>query len=330
MNCFCRRSKLVGTHTVNGQQGFTLIELLVVIAIIGILIALLLPAVQKVREAASRTQCMNNLKQIGIGFQNHLHTFRHFPHAGADPWPNSYPTFTAVGPSVGLNQHASWAFQILPFMEAENTFNGGGASGHRRLQLAVGTAHKFYFCPSRRAPMTIPYTRGYSSNIWYDAIADSGMASFPAAQIDYAGSNFEISGGITISTGILRPLTDPMLPIRVIDVTDGLSNTLMVAEKALYLRELGRLQADDDQGYTVGYDHDTMRHTDRAPTPDYNEPSLHGTDAYTGTFGSSHPGSFQAVFADGSVHGIRYSINPTIFRYLGNIRDGHPISSDDY
>jgi prepilin-type N-terminal cleavage/methylation domain-containing protein len=177
MNSIGRRQKLIGSIDVNGQRGFTLIELLVVIAIIGILIALLLPAVQRVREAGNRAQCMNNLKQIGIGFQNHVHLFRHFPHAGADPWPNSFPTFTAAGPSVGLYQNASWAFQILPFMEAETTFNGGGASQRGRLRMAVGTAHKFYFCPSRRPPMTIPYRRGYSSDAWYDAIAEPGMDS---------------------------------------------------------------------------------------------------------------------------------------------------------
>src|SRR5262249_36553605 len=130
--------------------------------------------------------------------------------------------------------------------------------------------------------------------------------------------------------GVLRPLTDSALPIKPRDIADGLSNTLLVAEKALYLPNLGLLQADDDQGYTVGYDHDTIRHTDKAPTPDFAEPSLNGQDQYVGTFGSSHPTTFQSVFADGSVHSIRYTIDPRIFSYLGNIHDGHIIDSGDY
>jgi prepilin-type N-terminal cleavage/methylation domain-containing protein len=327
------------------RRAFTLIELLVVIAIIGILIALLLPAVQKVREAANRAKCANNLKQIGLAFQSHHSSFGFFPHAGDNPYDFSVPTFTAAGnPAIGLDQKAGWAFQILPYMDAENTFRGGGKSTIQECAfLAAGTPNPVYFCPSRRAPMVIPYTQAHGGG-WFDQMMSlaprQARAPFPVAMIDYAGSNIETVDGHSSSTGVIQPLRiridsshnipNANLPIRVRDITDGVSNTLLVGEKAMYLPELGHLQADDDQGYTVGFDHDTMRHTDSPPLPDYNDRDPTGTSYSQGSFGSSHQGTFQAVFADGSVHRIQYSIDPTVFKYLGNIKDGNPINSSDY
>jgi prepilin-type N-terminal cleavage/methylation domain-containing protein/prepilin-type processing-associated H-X9-DG protein len=289
------------------RVGFTLIELLVVIAIIGTLIGLLLPAVQKVREAANRMACGNNLKQIGIAFHNHHDAFGYFPSGGWQWW--TPPTYVNGVPAVGPQQQAGWAFQILPFLEAENTWRGGQATNDLdRILVAVGTPNKVFFCPSRRLPQTL--TVSYTDYLNGRPVTH--------ALCDYAAANFNKSP--SKQTGVVRQF----YPNRIADITDGTTNTLMVGDKRLNLSYLGQPQEVDGVGYTSGWDRDVVRTTDRAPKPDFS-----GTSDTTRRFGSSHPGRFNAVFADGSVRPISYSINPTFFSYLGNKSDGQVISTDD-
>ena len=131
----------------NRRTAFTLVELLVVIAIIGVLVALLLPAVQAARESARRTQCINNLKQMGIAVHNHVDTFVVFPTGGNVPWPVVSDYFSNGGtgaPKVPTSKAWAGRYQILPFMEKGNIYN-------LRTQAAVETSFvKEYFCPSRR------------------------------------------------------------------------------------------------------------------------------------------------------------------------------------
>src|SRR5580765_7568040 len=103
------------------RSGFTLIELLVVIAIIAILIALLVPAVQKVRDAAARTQCINNLKQIGLAIHSHHDTYKCLPTGGTIPW-DPVSLSASGAPETAPLQQASWCYQILPFIDQQNTY----------------------------------------------------------------------------------------------------------------------------------------------------------------------------------------------------------------
>src|SRR5687767_11161990 len=139
------------------RRGFTLIELLVVIAIIAVLIGLLVPAVQRVRESAARTQCQNNLKQIGLAFHAHHGDHLYFPTGGWEWW--STPTYIGGAPAVGAQQEAGWGFQILPYLEGTAAWKGGNATNDAdRVRVAMGTPNSIFFCPSRRSPQTVTFS----------------------------------------------------------------------------------------------------------------------------------------------------------------------------
>ena len=305
-------------------HAFTLIELLVVIAIIGILIALLLPAVQKVREAANRAKCANNLKQMALAFHSHHDAFGYFPTAG---WGWTYPpTYDASGtPVIGSQQQAGWGFQILPYIEGENIWRGGGGrTNQERVLVAIAAAQPVFFCPSRRPPTVKNYypTRtsdGYITNIENVAQPPALPDEINNAMCDYAGNNINDA-----QDGVLRPRS----PHRIADITDGTASTLLLGEKQMYWATLDQLQSDDDQGYTAGDDHDTLRHTDMPPEPDYREGVP--VSGQAGLFGAAHPTGFNAAFADGSLHFLSYSIDPVAFRYLGNISDGQVIDGNAF
>src|SRR5262249_16258063 len=133
------------------------------------------------------------------------------------------------------------------------------------------------------------------------------------ALCDYAASNKD-------GTGVVQQA----IPVRIAQITDGTSNTLMVSEKCLNLNFLGQRTTDDNQGYTAGWNFDTVRKTTLPPVPDYRAPVGDGG----GRFGSSHTGGINALLADGSVRSISFAISKRTFSLLGSINDGQPLPSD--
>jgi prepilin-type N-terminal cleavage/methylation domain-containing protein len=298
------------------RQAFTLIELLVVIAIIAVLIALLLPAIQKVREAAARTQCANHLKQVAVAFHSHHDIYKAFPTAGngADP-PR---TMVGGGPAVFPNQVWGWAYQILPYIDQANLWRDTNDATVKASPIPI------YFCPTRRGPTV------YNINP-----AVSGSSGLRAA-LDYGGNQGTVNPSATNGNGLLARNGSPI--VRIASVTDGTSNTLMVGERWLppegYIG--GNYGPETDAwrgGYVAGHSSagNTIQWGIYQPMQD--RPFLPSSSAAAKvidekTFGSAHAGAFNGALVDASVRTISYNVDLGKFTLACIRNDGQVFSID--
>jgi prepilin-type processing-associated H-X9-DG protein len=302
-----------------------LIEVLVVIAIIGILVALLLPAVQAAREAARKIECKNHLKQTGMAVHLHHDTHKHLPTNG---WGWQWVGDARRG--FGQAQPGGWCFNVLPSLEQESAreLATGGTSTAELLQTSVDV----FYCPSRRA------ARNYPLPMAMPAIHNTAPV-MEAARTDYA-----ICGGdAIINTPSGPPSTNPsdlqsyawppwqnatgvgyvLTKIRLADITDGTSVTALVGEKYLSRLHYGDgASLGDDQPAYLGDDADNRRWTDEPPKKDAKPDDIQH-------FGSAHSGGCHFVLCDGSVRLLSYRIDATVFKNFGNRHDGNPIDVGD-
>jgi len=332
------------------RKAFTLIELLVVIAIIAILIGLLLPAVQKVREGAARMQCSNNLKQIGLALHNHESTYGYFPTSGAQS--------AALDAANQPFATRGWAAQILPYIEQDNLDRIVKQTGANNWSSTLGKAPvevpvKTFNCPSRGLRLSQPASWGsvYALNDYAGVMIEWGNQWQDTQPPDANESRTFM--GIIVKGGHVRSdnpsLTQRYATVSANTVPDGTSNTIAIAEKAVSSRQYAAKVWDwwDVPGWAHNSDWPNMRLAGNwiPIMPDSQYPRIDWTNNANGPdwfwepgFGSAHTGVFMAVFGDGSVRSLRMSIgncgnsgwsDGTCLLYrLGHRADGNPVSPD--
>ena len=320
----------------NRRRGFTLIELLVVIAIIGVLIALLLPAVQAAREAARRAQCVNNLKQLGLAMHNYEGTHGSLPPGRLDCcW-------------------GTWVCFVLPYLEQDAVYDSYNTEGNATLNVmrygspenitAVSTRLNALSCPSDspNAPISVSIngvSRGVQS---YNYVANFGTTG----NAQQATLNGVANAGTPFGWMSARMVGDPSRPanagttVKFADIRDGLSNTLLNSEVVVaqgvdlrgfvwwgdgsnfttYLPPNATLP---DRIYTAGYCKYPLQDNPPCAASTTTDPNMMASR-------SRHPGGVNSLFGDGSVRFMKNSVAINIWRAISTTRGGEVVSADQF
>ncbi len=298
------------------RNGVTLMELLVVLAIVAVLLALLLPAVQKARESASRLSCQNNLMQIGLALHQFHDAYTVFPSNGGwdgkETIPDVYgkptyvftkdndlpaPFYWGVGMpgSLPSQQLGSWAYSILPYMEQQNVYE----------QRAWMDAMKSYICPSRRAAIAQPAVSDEYGTYW--------GGGWVWGKIDYAGNR------------LLFPNRPYVRSIR--EITDGTSQTILVGEKSMAPQDYDSGTWYWDEPFFTGGSDGTVRSGSRVLQ---DARGLAQGRQFRFNWGSPHTAGAQFFFADGSVRQLTYATSQNVVAALLTPSGGEAVSEDTF
>jgi Protein of unknown function (DUF1559) len=311
------------------RHGLTVIELMVVIACIALLLALMLPAVQYSREAARRTTCQNQLRQIAMAMHAHEGAHRHLPTGG---WGWRWTGEPDRG--FAESQPGGWVYNLMPFMELEDRHNIGLAELHpaRAQALSANAAMPIvgFNCPSRRSatPLSFVHPVDFVNMDRPTTVARSDYAACSGDTApDPSGGRGRgpVSQAEGDSPAFVWVETDRngcifrRSRITFGEIRDGLSNTYLVGEKYVARRDYGTGMAqNDDQHLFVGYDSDTLRTTD----PNYPVLSDGADVTSDHSFGSNHANGCYMALVDASIHFVSQNVNLRIHQTRGNRYDG--------
>lgn len=300
---------------------FTLVELLVVIAIIGVLVGMLMPAVQAVRESARRTSCLNNLKQIGTAIQNFESSYKLVP------------------PARGADMFLTWPIYLMPYMEARNLYEQFDLRKVYSAQSAsaVKVGLPVYFCPSRRSPgsLSIFETEGEPVGTVGDYAGNAGTTEY-LPNDDWALYTREVDGVFNSGYASSNPVVNGELinggrgRYRLADIIDGLSHTLFIGEKAVSSDSLGQPGGLGDGCIYNGNEPPVAMRLGGIGMPLQTRKTF-DVDAAGRVlqFGSYHSMIVNFALGDGATIGLRTTLDEEVLRRLCSRRDGRTVSVED-
>jgi len=318
------------------RVGFTLVELLVVIAIIGVLVALLLPAVQQAREAARRMQCINHLKQLGLALHNYHDTYNTLPMA-------SNPQ---VGSGATMQRGVSWITRILPMLEQSSIYDQMVFAGDSTMQdgpspnfpLLNGLKLGGLYCPSSPLPEFVSRTSGSHGPVQFQVGNYVGITGsyFRGGTVDVVSPAPQHNAhGIAVYNGLLTPASPISTPSGLKHATDGTSNTMIVSEQSNYFRNIATGAQIDRR--SSGHWGGVWSNGSGAGGWTQNLTTVRypiGTNGGAGNdqpftvnvaLISAHPGGVNMALADGSIRFLQETVNFNIMTALADRADGFPM-----